>query len=130
MAKSNEILIEDLVILAASLQSGTDVTPIRLIAEIRQINPDLSNVLISQMIDDLDNRSVGQIRPPHDEPGESAFLIDFRGVEFARNAKEKRSLRSRLNRNFFPAFNAILALVGATAAVAAAYFSYLGLSDK
>ena len=94
MASTDEILIEDLVIMAANLQSGTDVVPIRLIAEIRQRRPDLALVSISQLIDDLGNRSLGQTRPPHDDPGEREFLIDFRGVEFARRVKEQRRPKS------------------------------------
>ena len=114
MSNGDDALIEDLVILAARLQSGTDVTPIRLIAEIRTRRPDLPLVSISQLIDDLENRSLGRIKPPQDEPGEREFSIDFRGVEFARRVSEDRRPKSiseklsQWNRSDWIAFGAFI----------------------
>jgi hypothetical protein len=93
-----EILLEDIVILASSRQSGTDVIPLRLVAEIRRVKPDWPPVLISQMIDDLAARSLGHITAPQDDPGEREFFIDFRGVNFAQRTNEIRRPKSVLEK--------------------------------
>ena len=85
-----ETLIETLVLLAANKQSGTEVTAIRLVAEIRREQPTWSNVAVSQLIDDLASRHLGQIRAPQDDPGERDFFIDYRGIQFAQEVQERR----------------------------------------
>jgi hypothetical protein len=82
--------IDDLVIRAANLQSGTDVVPIRLIREIRLLRPELATVTISQLIDELGSRNFGRIEPPSDDPGERLFFIDHQGVVYAEQVLEKR----------------------------------------
>ena len=89
-----ETLLENLVLLAASKQSGTDVTPIRLCAEIRRQQPAWSDVCVDQTINDLDSRALGQIRAPQDDPGEREFFIDYRGVKFALQIQERRRPKS------------------------------------
>ena len=93
-----ETLIETLVLLAASKQSGTEVTAIRLVAEIRREQPTWSDVLVDQTINDLDSRALGQIRAPQDDPGEREFFIDYRGIQFARQIQERRRPKSYLER--------------------------------
>jgi hypothetical protein len=98
MTTENDMLLEDIVVHAASLQSGTDVIPIRLVAEIRHHKPDLSQFLITQIIDDLEARRLGQIKAPQDDPGEREFLINFRGVSFAQLINEERRPKSLLEK--------------------------------
>ena len=93
-----ETLLENLVLLAASKQSGTDVTPIRLCAEIRREQPAWPVVFFDQTINDLDSRALGQIRAPQDDPGEREFFIDYRGVQFARQIQERRRPKSLIER--------------------------------
>ena len=123
-------LIEDLLILAAGMQSGTEVVAINLIDEIKRRKPNWPPVSVSHLIDDMDSRGLGLIRAPQDDPGAREFLINSFGVTLARQAKDRRSLWTRIRKNILPALNASVALVGALAAVAAAYFSYLGLPAK
>jgi hypothetical protein len=87
-------LIDDLVIKAANLQSGTDVIPIRLIKEIRLLRPALAPVTISQLINELGDRELGSISAPSDEPGERCFFIDHQGVAYAEQVIEKRRPKS------------------------------------
>ena len=93
-----ETLLENLVLLAASKQSGTDVTPIRLCAEIRREQPAWPVVFFDQAINDLDSRALGQIRAPQDDPGEREFFIDYRGVQLARQIQERRRPKSLIER--------------------------------
>ena len=93
-----ETLLENLVMLAASKQSGTDVTPIRLCAEIRREQPAWPDVFVDQTINDLDSRALGQIRAPQDDPGEREFFIDYRGIQFARQIQERRRPKSFIER--------------------------------
>ena len=93
-----ETLLENLVLLAASKQSGTDVTPIRLCAEIRREQPAWPVVFFDQTINDLDSRALGQIRAPQDDPGEREFFIDYRGVQLARQIQERRRPKSLIER--------------------------------
>ena len=85
-----ETLIETLVLLAANKQSGTEVTAIRLVAEIRREQPTWSNVAVSQLIDDLASRHLGQIRPAPYDSGEREFFIDHLGMQFAQEVQERR----------------------------------------
>ena len=85
-----ETLIETLVLLAAGKQSGTEVTAIRLVAEIRREQPTWSNVAVSQLIDDLASRHLGQITPAPDDSGEREFFIDHLGMQFAQEVQERR----------------------------------------
>ena len=98
MKTEYEILVEDLILLAASAQSGIDVTPIRLIAEIRRKKPYLATVSISQVIDNLDDRSFGSVRPAPDDAGEREFFIDHNGVSFAQVVAEERRTKSLVER--------------------------------
>jgi hypothetical protein len=83
-------MIDDIVIKARSLQSGTDVVPIRLIKEVRLLRPDLATVTIDQLIAELGSRNLGRIEPPSDEPGERLFWIDHRGAAHAERVLEQR----------------------------------------
>jgi hypothetical protein len=94
----NARIVEDLLLFAAGLQSGTDVTPIRLFPKIIQLAPELSNVAMSQIIDDLAERSVGQIRPAFGDAGDREFLIDHRGVRWAQKITEDRRKKSVLEK--------------------------------
>ena len=98
MSATNARIVEELVLFAAGLQSGTDVTAMRLLPKIRQLAPELSNVAISQIIDDLTARSVGQIRPAFDDAGDREFLIDHRGVHWAQIIAEDRREKSILEK--------------------------------
>ena len=90
MSSNTFALIDDLVVNAANLQSGTDIIPIRLIQEVRLLRPKLANVTISQLIDELDARNLGRIEPPSDDPGERLFYIGHPGVAYAEQVIEKR----------------------------------------
>ena len=90
------ILIEDLVILAAGIQSGTDVVPINLIAEIKLRKPDWPNVRLSQFIDEMDADSLGTIRPIQNDAGGREFLIGPQGASFARQIVERRRSKTFL----------------------------------
>ena len=83
-------LIDDLVILAAGMQSGTDVVPINLIDEIKLRKPDWPVVSISQLIDELGALSFGAVRPLQADAGGREFLIGPSGASYARQIIERR----------------------------------------
>jgi hypothetical protein len=83
-------LIDNIVLKAANLQSGTEVTPVRLIHEFRLLRPELAIVTISQLIDELASRDLGGIRPPSDEAGERLFFVDHKGLAYADRVRERQ----------------------------------------
>jgi hypothetical protein len=87
-------LIEDLIIQAASIQSGIDVIPINLIDEIQRRRPDWPIVSVSQFIDELDALSFGTIRPLQSDAGGREFLIGPNGASHARQFIERRRPKS------------------------------------
>jgi hypothetical protein len=94
----NESLIADLIVFSASLQTGTNVTPIKLVTEIKLRKPSWSNVQMGQLIDQLEAHSFGRIVAPDNDPGERDSYIDFRGLNFAQGVIERRMPKSAWQR--------------------------------
>jgi hypothetical protein len=126
-------IIEQIVLQAHEARSGVDVVPIRLLAQIRSLQPALQTVEISQIIDALGERGLGRVEPPSDDPGERLFYIDHNGVKYAEELIERdrsKSLGERIKLIPRSDWIAILALLVSLGSLAVSALTYLNTPEK
>jgi hypothetical protein len=126
-------IIDQIVLKAHGARSGIDVAPVRLVAEIRLLEPALATVEISQIIDALEARGFGRIEPPNDDPGERLFYINHNGVLHAKELIERdrpKSFGERIKLIPRSDWIAVLALLVSLGSLAISALTYLNMFEK
>ncbi len=99
MSMSPDNAIDEILVLASKSMAGVDVVPVRLLDVLRKLTPDLETAAHARIIDRLEAKGFGNVRPPSDDPGEREFVINESGLARAYEVMELRrpkSIREKL----------------------------------